>query len=101
MSDMLIETGSFGDNSQTNPAWPLDKGSGDRHFDQHIDFARAFRTPPDVQVALTSIDIGNAANARLIVTAENVSATGFDIRFATWADTKVYAVIVNWTAYGV
>lgn len=97
---MQIETGVFDDNYQKNPAWPLDKGSGPRIVDHHVSFAKAFTTPPVVQLALSELDAGNTSNTRLSVNVIGVDPLGFELRFSTWADTKIYSASVNWMAIG-
>ncbi len=75
-------------------------GEGPRQTRAYVHFSEAFRSVPAVRVGLTMWDISNHANARMDVTAEDVSETGFAIVFRTWADTKVARVRVGWQAIG-
>jgi hypothetical protein len=39
-------------------------------------------------------------NQRIVVKPINITLTGFDLEFTTWADSQVYSVWSNWTAFG-
>ncbi len=87
----------FSDVEAGGPMW---EGEGRRERRARVAFAQAFDAAPSVQVALTMWDVSNAANARADVRAEEVSATGFDVAFRTWGDTRVARVRVGWLAIG-
>lgn len=87
----------FSDYEHDGEMW---KGNGARERRQRITFEAVFRAAPIVQVALSLWDIDSGANARMDVSAENITREGFEIVFRTWADTRVARVRVCWMAIG-
>ena len=75
-------------------------GEGPRERRQSVTFVRPFRDPPSVFVALSMWDFDNATNARADVCAENVTASGFDLVFRTWGNTRVARARLRWMAIG-
>lgn len=75
-------------------------GSGTRERRKRVKFTEKYRQPPAVFCALSMWDMGNSSNARADVTAERISAEGFDIVFRTWSDTKIARARVRWMAFG-
>lgn len=75
-------------------------GDGPRQSRATVVFERAFVAPPTMQVGLVMWDISNATFARMDVQAEGIAATGCDVVFRTWGDTKVARVRVSWLAIG-
>lgn len=75
-------------------------GTGERTRRHSIRFTERFRAPPAVHCALSMWDIDSGTNARVEVSAENVTEEGFDVVFRTWADTRVARARVRWMAVG-
>lgn len=72
---------------------------GERYFLQHVEFPQQFteRQPPIVLVMLSGLD-SDDKNERVHVTAEGITNYGFDIRYTTWSDTRLYGASVTWIA---
>lgn len=102
-SDALAEplqSGTLSNGYEKDPdAWFLHVGEGRRVFIQHVDFASAFTAAPRVVVSLRGVDADTDASLRILVDAENVTKTGFDVRYSTWANSRVYTGWVSWTAH--
>ena len=95
-----IEQGSrilFTDYAHDGAMWT---GSGPREVRQHQDFKESFAEPPAVLVGVSMWDIAHQTNSRLDISAENVTARGFEIVFRTWADTRIARIRADWTAIG-
>jgi len=75
-------------------------GSGPRQVRQTEEFKTQFKEPPVVTIGISMWDIDHKANSRADITAENVTATGFDIVFRTWGDTRVARIRADWLAIG-
>lgn len=83
--------------------WMLDdisSGHEPRSFRAPVMFQKQFQSEPLVHLGLAGFDIGNADCARVTVTAENVTPTGFEIVVSTWLHTKMWRVAVSWIALG-
>ena len=63
-------------------------------------FKEAFLAPPVVTVGISMWDMDHKTNSRVDILAENVTATGFEIVFRTWGDTRVARVRADWMALG-
>ncbi len=87
----------FSDFEEGGDMWT---GEGSRSRRQWIAFDRPFVAAPAVHVSLTLWDMDSAHNVRADLTAENVSASGFDAVFRTWLDTRVARVRISWLAVG-
>jgi hypothetical protein len=83
------------------PGWNLHQGTGSRGYTTHITFSQAFDSVPVVLVSLSSIDASTSGqiNTRISVSAGNITQTGFDLNFTTWADSIVYGANATWMAY--
>lgn len=95
-----IEQGSrilFTDYAHDGAMWT---GSGPREVRQNQDFKESFAEPPAVLVGVSMWDIAHQTNSRLDISAENVTASGFEIVFRTWADTRIARIRADWTAIG-
>ena len=66
----------------------------------HVYIEEPYQNIPTVTVSLTGLDTNNLANQRIVVKPINITLTGFDLEFSTWADSGVYSVWSNWTAFG-
>lgn len=106
-----LATPTFGDIMQTGivpDGYIQDQGTwnlhiaqppGERHFIHHVDFSQEFTEGlPIVLVTLSGLDSDNAANQRVLVSAENITPKGFDILYKTWWDTRLYGAWVTWEA---
>lgn len=76
----------FSDFANDGDMWP---GKGKRIRRVEVLFSEPFLNPPVVQLGFAMWDISNAANMRVELSADNVTATGFVAIFQTWGDTKV------------
>jgi hypothetical protein len=73
---------------------------GPREIRVQVVFPTPFKKQvKDVVVSLQKIDLGDTI-CRLLVRAENVRLTGFELCFETWQDSKVYDAIASWVAVG-
>lgn len=79
--------------------WTLNAGSGERVYVARVQYNAAFGNIPMVTASLAGIDVSHGAS-KVYVGAVNVDSTGFDLELKTWADTRVWAVVVNWLAIG-
>lgn len=87
----------FSDYESDGEMWT---GGGDRSRSHSIRFTERYRDPPFVQCALSMWDIDSSTNSRVEVSAENISETGFEVVFRTWADTHVARARVRWISIG-
>lgn len=87
----------FTDFAHDGPMWT---GSGPRESRQAVRFAEAFAAPPAVLVTISLWDADGRTNLRADIAAENVTETGFDLVFRTWADTRIARIRADWTAIG-
>jgi phosphoribosyl 1,2-cyclic phosphodiesterase len=96
---MHIQSGKHvvGDNDDRFLA--VNESHGHRHFDHAVKFAQRFDDIPHVLVALTHIDIPSNAALTLQVTAEEISASGFVIRYTTRANTEIFGIGAQWIAF--
>lgn len=75
-------------------------GSGPRERRQTVAFAGRFRGPPSVHVAVSLWDMDTKSAIRAELVAENVTATGFEIVFRTWLDSRIARLRASWLAIG-
>jgi hypothetical protein len=75
-------------------------GSGERERRKLVHFAEAFASPPTVQLSVSLWDMDTSVPIRAELVAENVTTTGFDIVFRTWADSRIARLRASWTAIG-
>lgn len=80
--------------------WNLQTGTGLRQFVTHVYFEEPYQNLPTVTVSLTGLNTDKLFNQRIVVKPINITLTGFDLEFTTWADSQVYSVWSNWTAFG-
>jgi hypothetical protein len=71
-----------------------------RSFIVNVTFASSFYSVPVVHLGLTGFDMDQRDSARISLTAENISESGFQAVISTWATTRVFAVEFNWLAIG-
>ncbi|KAG8214923.1 hypothetical protein J3R82DRAFT_10110 [Butyriboletus roseoflavus] len=65
----------------------------------HVNFERAFLTPPKVVIFFNYIDLDKNHNWRLTTTATDINVKGFTLKIETWGDTIFYAAQACWIAY--
>lgn len=97
---MGIDQGSrllFSDFKHDGKMWT---GDGDREFRAAIAFSEPFVTAPAVKVGLSMWDVDHRTNQRMDITADNVTATGFEMVFRTWGDSRIARVRADWIAIG-
>lgn len=75
-------------------------GEGQRERRRHVEFDMSYRDAPIVQLAMSMWDMDSETAMRADLKAENVTATGFDMVFRTWGDTRVARVRISWTSIG-
>ena len=75
-------------------------GEGPREVRQEQVFKEPFLSLPVVTVGISMWDIDHKTNSRIDVSAENVTAKGFEIVFRTWADTRIARIRADWMAIG-
>jgi hypothetical protein len=75
-------------------------GTGPRELRRVINFDEEFLRPPAITVGLSMLDIDQATNHRVDISAEMVSEEGFVIVFRTWGDTRIARVRADWMAIG-
>ncbi len=106
MDTNFVQTGRVHCGVDTDSAWVLNNGSGDRSFIKEIDFPIPYSvTPPikgvNVSVMLSAMDVDNSRNTRVSVNLDQPANTGgFTLRVSTWADTILFSVEVTWIAIG-
>lgn len=87
----------FSDFAHDGPMWT---GSGPREVRLAQSFTEAFDKPPLVMIGISMWDMDHNANSRADISAENITATGFEIVFRTWADSRIARIRADWTAIG-
>lgn len=87
----------FSDFADDGPMWA---GSGPREVRRHHSFDPPFQSPPVVMVGVSMWDMDHKTNMRADLTADNVTAKGFDLVFRTWGDSRVARIRADWTALG-
>ncbi len=75
-------------------------GEGEREARVEIRFGQSFVAAPAVMVALSMWDMDRRSNARGDLTAENITAEGFEMVFRTWGDTRIARLRASWMAMG-
>jgi hypothetical protein len=95
-----MPAGTFAVGYQLTPNnWGLNSGNGWRTASFPISFGNVkFSSSPNVVVAINGLDVGNQANTRVQVQAQNITSTGFTLVVIAWADTVLYSVWGMWYA---
>jgi len=76
---------------------PLVKGDGDKY---PIVFEKSFEKEPQVFIGLSYLDADTSEHdLRIVASAEEVTAEGFQLIVKTFRDTKVLGYRVNWLAF--
>src|ERR1035438_5721838 len=71
-----------------------------RVFRCAVQFSAPFAAPPVAHLGLLGFDIDQRYASRLILTAMEITNTGFIAEFATWRETRVYSAAFSWLALG-
>lgn len=87
----------FSDFEDNGQMW---SGDGPRKNVMPVSFSESYGKTPLVTVSISMWDMSNEAFARADVQAEDITATGFNIVFRTWGDTKVARARVAWQSIG-
>ena len=74
-------------------------GEGERSFVHLVRFERPFATAPKILVTITHFDIASYTALRLNIRAEKISASGFTLRYFTWANTQIFGLGAQWMAF--
>ena len=99
-SSIGVDQGStilFSDFEDGGKMWT---GNGAREVRVAVVFAEPFRAAPAVMVGVSMWDLDQKTNQRSDISADRITATGFDIVFKTWSDTRVARIRADWTAVG-
>ena len=76
---------------------PLVKGNGDKY---PIVFEKSFEKEPQVFIGLSYLDANtNEHDLRIVASAEEVTAEGFQLIVKTFRDTRILGYRVNWLAF--
>lgn len=75
-------------------------GHGPRESRNAVRFKQAFADVPCVMVTISMWDMDKKTNSRADISAENVTAAGFDLVFRTWGDSRVARIRADWMAIG-
>lgn len=75
-------------------------GQGDRESRFTVHFKESFLAAPSVLVHLGLCDMDHQHNMRIDLTADKITADGFDIVFRTWGDTRIARIRADWMAIG-
>jgi hypothetical protein len=95
---MTIWMGNVG-GDYTQADWSLeDPVVGLRVVIRPVKFKQPMPTQPAVIMGLTNLDAGAGKNLRVRVEAVDVTTTGFNAKFMTWADSVTYGIIASWIA---
>jgi len=87
----------FSDFAHDGAMW---SGSGPREVRLTQNFDQAFLQTPVVMVGISMWDMDHQVNSRGDISPENVTETGFEIVFRTWADSRIARIRADWTAIG-
>jgi hypothetical protein len=98
--NLCIRQGSrmlFSDFADGGPMWA---GEGPREVRHQVTFEAPFTASPAVIVGLSLLDLDRRSNARLDLSAEEVTPAGFQIVLRTWGDSRIARIRADWTALG-
>lgn len=87
----------FTDYLSGGPMWT---GEGLREVRHPVSFDPPFVSPPVVMVAISLWDSDRHTNLRADLSADKISATGFELVFRTWSDSRLARLRADWTAFG-
>lgn len=87
----------FSDYEDDGEMWT---GEGARERVVTVTFATPFRAPPAVHLSMSLLDMATGPSVRADLTAQHITATGFQIVFRTWEDSRVARIRAAWLAIG-
>lgn len=87
----------FSDFESGGPMWVSE---GDRQRRAKVKFSEPFSEPPVVHVGFSLLDMSTGPSIRADLSAQNITRTGFDLTFKTWADSRVARIHASWIAFG-
>lgn len=87
----------FSDFEEGGEMWT---GRGQRERRRRIRFSEKFKSPPSVQLSPSLWDVDGGTVIRADLTAEAITAGGFDMVFRTWGDTRFARMRISWMAIG-
>ena len=96
---MHIQTGNHAVAENNRAFQPFKDGEGKRQFEHVVKFKEPFAEVPQILVAFNRLDIASHPPLRVNVTAEKISATGFTLRYSTWANTQIFGIGAQWMAF--
>ena len=65
-----------------------------------VRFSEPFVSPPEVIMALDTLDVSKADNLRILALVTKVAEAGFDYQLLTWCKTQVWRARASWIAIG-
>jgi|SRR5215510_222369 len=95
---MMIWMGNVGgDFKQAD--WSLeDSVAGLRVVTRPVKFPQTMPKTPAVILGFTNLDANGEKNLRVRVEPENITTTGFNVKFTTWSDSVIYGIRASWIA---
>lgn len=75
-------------------------GEGSRERRARVHFSEAFKSAPAVTCSVSLWDVDYSTNVRADLTAQNITASDFEIVFSTWDNTRIARIRVSWMAIG-
>jgi hypothetical protein len=96
---MHIQAGNHAVDDNDRSFQAFKDGEGERYCEHAVKFEQPFEEVPQILVALNHLDVESHTALRLSVTAEKISASGFTLRYSTWANTQVFGVGAQWIAF--
>ena len=99
---LRIESGKVYGSTKTDPDWRINEGKAkdQRSFQKRIVFDPPFSNIPEVIVGISRLNVADATNPKIQISAENLSSEGFDLVFATWHNSEFHSLEANWLAFG-
>ena len=95
-----IDQGSrvlFSDFAEGGMMWT---GQGPRESRVSVVFKETFADVPSITVSISMWDLDQKTNTRADISAESITAAGFDLVFRTWGDSRVARIRADWMAIG-
>ena len=94
----MIENGELELSAFRTANWNLHRGDGLREFTTYVNFDKQFDDRPSVGLAISHLNSGAHANVRFDATVARVHPGGFELRVATWGDTRLFAMSIQYIA---
>ena len=97
--DIKLQSGEYLVDFYSSESEYMIHSKGWRTFTQHINFDEKYEKNPRVMVSINQLDYDKNKNLRINVFPENIDISGFDITIATWDDTSIYSVRIDWISF--